>query len=146
MREIGNEFPEGMIGEDVFAKLKLELISALCKTIKNTGYGNRGFFFLLISLGLKCPETYDLSEYIVTQVTIRPPSIKGSETDRLKVNKIVQHFHQSNKHEILEKSLGSVTVAKTKVNLSDMFFIAMGKLARFFILMFCLIEFQIPAE
>ncbi|XP_065204200.1 protein scarlet-like [Planococcus citri] len=66
------------------------------------------------SLELKCPSTFDLSEYIVSQVTIRPKSIKGSEFDRAKVTGIVEYFHNSEERDVLE-NLFSQAKAKSKL-------------------------------
>ncbi len=70
------------------------------------------FFFSFFRLRLECPDNYNLSDYVISQISVRPPSVDDSELDEIRVQKLVAKFRESEVCQQLDEELTFVACNK----------------------------------
>lgn len=66
----------------------------------------------LCRLGMKCPENYNLSDFVISKITARPPSILDSENDEKRIEALVEKYRSSKLHEQLVADQYSAVINK----------------------------------
>lgn len=49
-------------------------------------------------LGMICPENYNLSDFIISKITARPPSVSGSKNDEKRIHELVENYKSSKQY------------------------------------------------
>lgn len=65
--------------------------------------------FLYFSLGINCPKNYNTSDFIISQITVRSPSVEGSEKDKERVHNLIVSFRKSKIYEKLKNELNEAS-------------------------------------